>query len=343
MAKKIFAAEAAVWALCAFLSGCSSGSSGVFGDPSKLSNAESRGLNALYNEDYKYFCMGIDKFYCRLDDKGNLNVNCRDASCLHDSLECDAYAGYGGYFVWHEKLYREYETFVEKDGVLIPYGHIVDTSDGTEVFSNPVPDGMDPEKKIDDSTTIADIVILNKDYLKVDGQLHTYLLDKDFQVKYWYDDECSNSWGMIDGKHYYYVNDILQLIRVDLETGSVQTIDTGCRIVSCDNDDENIYYSDGFGDLYRCSLADGSCTKIAENAYFFSVCDPYIYCRQDDAKQIIDKTGRRIADYTDCVHMDPNSLVQIGDKMYAPFWDEIKAGVAEMDLDGKNYKEYNMQ
>ena len=79
-----------------------------------------------------------------------------------------------------------------------------------------------------------------------------------------------------------------------------------------DNDENFIYYSNEFSELYKLSPDDESSIKIADNALFFSVQNKYIYASGGD-------NGNKI----------------INDKIYTIF----NGGVAYMDLDGKNYGE----
>lgn len=45
---------------------------------------------------------------------------------------------------------------------------------------------MSEEQKMDDSTEILYVRILNDEFVKVKGHSHVYILDKEFKVKYWY-------------------------------------------------------------------------------------------------------------------------------------------------------------
>ena len=104
-----------------------------------------------------------------------------------------------------------------------------------------------------------------------------------------------------------------------------------------DNDENFIYYSNEFSELYKLSPDDESSIKIADNTLFFSVQNKYIYASGGDNgnKIIYDKNGKIIADYSACVNMGADSAFQINDKIYTIF----NGGVAYMDLDGKNYGE----
>ena len=49
-----------------------------------------------------------------------------------------------------------------------------------------------------------------------------------------------------------------------------------------DNDENFIYYSNEFSELYKLSPDDESSIKIADNALFFSVQNKYIYASGGD-------------------------------------------------------------
>lgn len=61
-----------------------------------------------------------------------------------------------------------------------------------------------------------------------------------------------------------------------------------------DNDENFIYYSNEFSELYKLSPDDESSIKIADNALFFSVQNKYIYASGGDNgnKIIYDKNGK---------------------------------------------------
>lgn len=312
---------------------------GLFSGSGEMKNAERlNALNAIYNDDNKYFDSESEIYY-KLDKKGVLTVNCKDASCTHGDDSCEAYVELGEYFVFNKKVYKAYNKQSYADGAVIYKGYIEDISGGKTVFDNPVPDEMSEEQAMDDSTEIYYVRVLNDELLKVEGHIHAYILDKDFNIKYWYGDVGKFPWGMIYNDNYYYVNDLYQMVKVDLKTNKSETLDLAGKVFGTDNDDEYIYYSDEFGDLYKYSLSDESAVKIAEDSLLFSVHGKYIYSEGTDKKIIYDKDGKLVADYTDYENMGADSILKIGDKMYTSF----NGGVAEMSADGKDYKEYMLE
>lgn len=137
--------------------------------------------------------------------------------------------------------------------------------------------------------------------------------------------------------NYYYINDINEIVKVNLTTFESKSIASNGKAFMADNDENFIYYSNEFSELYKLSPDDESSIKIADNALFFSVQNKYIYASGGDNgnKIIYDKNGKIIADYSACVNMGADSAFQINDKIYTIF----NGGVAYMDLDGKNYGE----
>ncbi len=111
------------------------------------------------------------------------------------------------------------------------------------------------------------------------------------------------------------------------------------KVFACDNDNENIYFSNEFEELNRYSLKDGSTEKLADDMLMFSVHNGYIYGGSGTKKCIYDIKGKFIADYTEYQNMDAATILCMNGKMYSWF----EGGIAEMSPDGKNYKEYILE
>ncbi len=72
---------------------------------------------------------------------------------------------------------------------------------------------MSEEQKMDDSTEILYVRILNDEFVKVKGHSHVYILDKEFKVKYWYGYVGELPWGMVYNNDYYDVKAAKNRIR----------------------------------------------------------------------------------------------------------------------------------
>ena len=329
---------ALIVAMFVTVTGCGkeSNTNNYLGGTGTIKNGERlNGLWGLYDDEYKYFT-SYDNALLRLDKNGNLTVNCDVATCGHSLESCKANAENIEYFVFNEKLYKTYNEPKEVGGIVEYKGSIIDCETDKVVFENPIPEDMPEEDAIDDSTKIDYIRILNEEIIKVESHRHAYLLDKDFNVLYWHSDIGKFPWGTIYDNTYYYVNDLYQLIAVDLETHESAPVELDTKVFSCDNEGDYIYFTDRFEDLYKYSLKEGTKQKIGEGILLFAVHDDYIYWGNNDEKKIIDTNGKLLCDYTEYSNMEFDSLIKIEDKVYTI----IRDGVAEMDLDGKNYKEY---
>lgn len=321
-------------AMFAMVTGCSNGENktNYLGGKGEIKNSErENGLWAVYDDEYKYFT-SYDKALLRLDKNGNLTVNCDVATCGHSLESCKANAENIEYFVFNEKLYKTYNEPKEVGGMVEYKGSIIDCETDKVVFENPIPE----EDAIDDSTKIDYIRILNEEIIKVESHRHAYLLDKDFNVLYWHSDIGKFPWGTIYDNTYYYVNDLYQLIAVDLETHESAPVELDTKVFSCDREGDYLYFSDRFEELYKYSLKDKTKKKIGEGILLFAVHSNYIYWGNNDKKNIIDLDGKLVCDYSDYTNMEFDSLIKIEGKVYTI----TENGVAEMDLDGKNYKEY---
>lgn len=299
------------------------------------------GLGAIYDDDYIFFdCENqIYKSYNYSNKKNDkkLNVNCRNSACSHSNDTCEAYVELGEYFVFNSKIYKYYNKSKVVSGENRLYGSIVEEESGKTVFKNSIPTDMSSELAIDDSEAILYVRVLSDDIVKVDGDRHAYLLDKNFNIIYCHYNIGKFPWGAILNGNYYYINDINEIVKVNLTTFESKSIASNGKAFMADNDENFIYYSNEFSELYKLSPDDESSIKIADNALFFSVQNKYIYASGGDNgnKIIYDKNGKIIADYSACVNMGADSAFQINDKIYTIF----NGGVAYMDLDGKNYGE----
>ena len=300
------------------------------------------GLGAIYDDDYIFFDCENQIYesynYSNKKNDKKLNVNCRNSACSHSNDTCEAYVELGEYFVFNSKIYKYYNKSKVVSGENRLYGSIVEEESGKTVFKNSIPTDMSSELAIDDSEAILYVRVLSDDIVKVDGDRHAYLLDKNFNIIYCHYNIGKFPWGAILNGNYYYINDINEIVKVNLTTFESKSIASNGKAFMADNDENFIYYSNEFSELYKLSPDDESSIKIADNALFFSVQNKYIYASGGDNgnKIIYDKNGKIIADYSACVNMGADSAFQINDKIYTIF----NGGVAYMDLDGKNYANY---
>lgn len=91
---------------------------------------------------------------------------------------CEAYVELGEYFVFNSKIYKCYNKSKVVSGENRLYGSIVEAESGKTVFKNSIPTDMSSELAIDDSEAILYVRVLSDDIVKVDGDRHAYLLDK---------------------------------------------------------------------------------------------------------------------------------------------------------------------
>lgn len=301
------------------------------------------GLGAIYNDDYIFF-QSWEQVYYKLkiadlesENRRRITVNCRDASCLHEGESCEAYVDIGEFFVFNNKLYKLYNDQRIESVERKRHGHIVDMESGKEVFKNTVPEDMPEEQAVDDDEMINYVRVLNDDLLKVDGRRHAYLLDKDFKIRYCHYNIGKYPWGAVFNGCYYYVDDAYQLVKIDLNTSESTVIDIPGKAFMADSDEDNIYFSNEFGELHKLAPNGGKAEKLADDSLFFSVQDKYIYAwgGEGSKKIIYDKDGKQVADYTECINMEADAAFQIGDRIYTCMHD----GIAYMDEDGKNYGE----
>ena len=74
---------------------------------------------------------------------------------------------------------------------------------------------MSSELAIDDSEAILYVRVLSDDIVKVDGDRHAYLLDKNFNIIYCHYNIGKFPWGAILNGNYYYINDINEIVKVN--------------------------------------------------------------------------------------------------------------------------------
>ncbi|MBQ4067665.1 MAG: hypothetical protein IJC76_00285 [Lachnospiraceae bacterium] len=341
MTKNIYKVLVIVIAVGSVLSGCveqKKDSVNYFGGTGDIQYCERvNGRNVLYDDENIYITFKHEALL-RLDKNNELNVNCMIATCLHDTQECKAAVNAGEYFIFNNKLYRFYNESSISQSSIIYSGFIKDCQNNDIVFDNPVPEEMDEGKKIDDSTEIYYVRVINEDYLKVEGHRHAYILDKNFEVICMYDDVGKFPWGTLYEDKYYYINDLYQLVNVNIKTGESEVIEleNNCFLGGAYKD--YIFYSDEFEDLYRYSLKDKEKCKISEKVAFFSIYDGYIYAEggQNKNKRIMDINGNLIKDYTEYTNMVcSDSFIKIRDMIYCTY----ENGIAMMKEDGSDYKE----
>lgn len=341
MSKKItkFMCLALIGAMIATVTGCGkeNDKTNYLGGTGEIKNSErENGQWAVYDDEYKYFTSYKRNSLLKLDKDGNLTVNCDVATCGHVLESCKANVDNTEYFVFNKKLYKTYNELKEIGGSVEYKGSIIDCENGQVVFENPIPEDMPQEDAIDDSTRIDYIRVLNEEIIKIESHRHAYLLDKDFNVLYWHSDIGKFPWGTIYDNTYYYVNDLYQLISVDMSTCESSPVKLDTKIFNCDRNGDYLYFTDRFEELYRYSLKDGSKQKLGEGILLFSLLGDYIYWGNNDKKNILDLDGKLVCDYSDYANMEFDSLIKIENKLYT-ITDNC---IAEMDLDGKNYKEY---
>lgn len=238
------------------------------------------GLGAIYDDDYIFFDCENQIYesynYSNKKNDKKLNVNCRNSACSHSNDTCEAYVELGEYFVFNSKIYKYYNKSKVVSGENRLYGSIVEEESGKTVFKNSIPTDMSSELAIDDSEAILYVRVLSDDIVKVDGDRHAYLLDKNFNIIYCHYNIGKFPWGAILNGNYYYINDINEIVKVNLTTFESKSIASNGKAFMADNDENFIYYSNEFSELYKLSPDDESSIKIADNALFFSVQNKYI-------------------------------------------------------------------
>ena len=244
------------------------------------------GLGAIYDDDYIFFDCENQIYesynYSNKKNDKKLNVNCRNSACSHSNDTCEAYVELCDFFVFNSKIYKYYNKSKVVSGENRLYGSIVEEESGKTVFKNSIPTDMSSELAIDDSEAILYVRVLSDDIVKVDGDRHAYLLDKNFNIIYCHYNIGKFPWGAILNGNYYYINDINEIVKVNLTTFESKSIASNGKAFMADND---IYASGG-----------------------------------DNGNKIIyDKNGKIIADYSACVNMGADSAFQINDKIYTIF------------------------
>lgn len=309
----------------------------------KLQYSErTNGINAVYDNENIYFSFANDTLL-RLESNELLTVNCMIASCRHDTGDCEALLNFGELFVFNDKLYEYCNESELQESSYIYNGYIKEYSTDKIVFENPIPNELDEGKKIDDSTQVMYVRVINDDYVKVEGRRHAYILDKEFNIVCWYDDVGKFPWGTLYENNYYYINDIFQLMCINLETGISEAVESDEKYFLGGADGEYLFYSNEFSELYRYSLEDGSRYKVSDGVMFFSVYDGYIYCQKNlngtQEKLILNYEGNIVKDYSNYTNMGMDNLIKINGRMYNVF----EQGVAMMNEDGTGYKEVLLQ
>ena len=177
------------------------------------------GLGAIYDDDYIFFDCENQIYesynYSNKKNDKKLNVNCRNSACSHSNDTCEAYVELGEYFVFNSKIYKYYNKSKVVSGENRLYGSIVEEESGKTVFKNSIPTDMSSELAIDDSEAILYVRVLSDDIVKVDGDRHAYLLDKNFNIIYCHYNIGKFPWGAILNGNYYYINDINEIVKVN--------------------------------------------------------------------------------------------------------------------------------
>lgn len=131
----------------------------------------------------------VDAVSVKLNQMNHLIIDCDNAACNHDDIDCKAYIEDDAeYFMYNNKLYLAKNESVTEEGNVIKYGKIIDCESEKVVFDNPVPEELDKEKAVDDGTELYYVRVLEENILKVEGRRHAYLLNEEFEVIYWHDD-----------------------------------------------------------------------------------------------------------------------------------------------------------
>ena len=218
------------------------------------------GLGAIYDDDYIFFDCENQIYesynYSNKKNDKKLNVNCRNSACSHSNDTCEAYVELGEYFVFNSKIYKYYNKSKVVSGENRLYGSIVEEESGKTVFKNSIPTDMSSELAIDDSEAILYVRVLSDDIVKVDGDRHAYLLDKNFNIIYCHYNIGKFPWGAILNGNYYYINDINEIVKVNLTTFESKSIASNGKAFMADNDENFIYYSNEFSELYKLSPDD---------------------------------------------------------------------------------------
>jgi len=199
------------------------------------------GLGAIYDDDYIFFDCENQIYesynYSNKKNDKKLNVNCRNSACSHSNDTCEAYVELGEYFVFNSKIYKCYNKSKVVSGENRLYGSIVEAESGKTVFKNSIPTDMSSELAIDDSEAILYVRVLSDDIVKVDGDRHAYLLDKNFNIIYCHYNIGKFPWGAILNGNYYYINDINEIVKVNLTTFESKSIASNGKAFMADNDE----------------------------------------------------------------------------------------------------------
>ena len=111
---------------------------------------------------------------------------------------------------------------------------------------------MSSELAIDDSEAILYVRVLSDDIVKVDGDRHAYLLDKNFNIIYCHYNIGKFPWGAILNGNYYYINDINEIVKVNLTTFESKSIASNGKAFMADNDENFIYIQMNLANYISC-------------------------------------------------------------------------------------------
>ena len=294
-------------------------------------------MTALYDDEKCYFPVySLHGTICYCLDKDTYRVNCMDAACGHGG-SCEAYISNGAGFLlsFNNELYRisNVTDYSNGDGITKYIGKIEEYSSGKTVFDNPIPADLSEELAVEDHTGIEAVKKIDDNNLIVFGRHHNYIVDNNWNIKYWFGDNGKFYWGDIVGDKFYYVNDLYLLQEVNLESGEKRTIDLGMKVLQASYmDGVGIVYIGDFMDMYIYDIEEGKSRKIHNSCWLFSVFDDKIYTCNEESGIILDSEGKEVGKYDSSI--DSYLFVRLGDRIYKYSEEEVFS----MNMDGSDPK-----
>ena len=292
---------------------------------------------ALYDDEKCYFPVwSLEGTICYCLDKDTYRVNCMDAACNHTG-SCKACVSndLGFLLSFGGKLYRitNEKDYSNGNGIAQYIGRIEEYSSGKVVFDNPIPDDLSEELAVEDYTGIESVKKIDEENLIVFGRHHNYIVDNNWNIKYWFGDIGKFYWGDIVDDKFYYVDDLYLLKEVDLKSIEKRTIDLGMKVLQASYmDDVGIVYIGDFMDMYIYDIEEGKSRKIHNNCELFSIFDNRIYTSNDEKSIILDSDGNEVGEFGG--GLSSYELVRLGDRLYN--YDGNK--VISMKLDGSDIR-----
>ncbi len=167
------------------------------------------------------------------------------------------------------------------------------------------------------------------------------LLDNNFKEIYRFEGINSLSWSQIVGNDYYYINDLKELIKVNLETGESERIEKLGLLFEAKVEGDYIYYINEFQDLCKYNISTGDIQILVEKVGDMTVLADriYYYCYETNTTYIADLDGNVIKDISEYDCMGPMEMVLINDRVF----DIREDKAASMTIDGKDYIEYTIE